>query len=700
MWHLNGYLSEEAAKFEQWHLQQFGSQLPSSYVQQWVDEQEQQRSTPQYIRVAPSPMQASHRYVEYNSGSLGRNGHQMTYFLPNQHEANPGPYQNLGSNCQEDGSQGQETKADVYSRNSTKKPLSVESPAFKPATLPLLGKGATISAQAASAAPFTPRNITSGTATPTSQLDGEPLTFNPAQAREFTPQSYDISQKVSTNGASSDGQMSFDPFSLSAVNSALPTPQYNPYLEENNPLANAGAGYYAGQAGYTASAQPIQYHLYAPIGPHREDILQYQRHAHDFFMPEKLREELQKKSEAALQVMPNSQLPSLDNYHTLVALDTSQHRSATVFGYPSWVYKATSHKNGKVYCLRRLEGYKLSNENSIRLVKEWRKVNNGGVVTVHDAFTTRQFGDASLMFVTDYHPLSKTLVENQQASPNRFGSRLPPPPPVPEPVLWGYIVQLTSAIKAIHDVNLAVRCIEPSKVLLTGKNRIRLNACSVLDVVQFDAQRPVADLQQEDFILFGRLILYIATSTLAQHPSTMKTLLDQMTRTYSLEICDTVGWLISTGTKSMKEFYQGIASHVVDSYDSLMHAEDTLNSELFRELENGRIARLMMKLNTINERPEFEGDPKWSEFGERYMIKLFRDYVFHQVDSQGRAVVDMGHIVTALNKLDTGSDDKIYLTSRDGQTIFLVTYKEIKKQVASAFADLAKSQSSSKARAF
>jgi hypothetical protein len=47
----------------------------------------------------------------------------------------------------------------------------------------------------------------------------------------------------------------------------------------------------------------LQYHLYAPIGPHKEDILAYQRLAHDFFLPNDLREELQKKSEATRQVM-------------------------------------------------------------------------------------------------------------------------------------------------------------------------------------------------------------------------------------------------------------------------------------------------------------------------------------------------------------------------------------------------------------
>lgn len=55
----------------------------------------------------------------------------------------------------------------------------------------------------------------------------------------------------------------------------------------------------------------------------------------------------------------------------------------------------------------------------------------------------------------------------------------------------------------------------------------------------------------------------------------------------------------------------------------------------------------------INERPEFDMDPGWSETGDRYLIKLFRDYVFHQVDEMGRPVVDMVHVLTCLNKVNT-----------------------------------------------
>ena len=97
-------------------------------------------------------------------------------------------------------------------KNRLKKSLNVDSPSFTPSTLSVPGKGATISSQAANAAPFTPRSMASGTcspvllsngthitgtATPNSQLDAEPATFNPAAIREFTPsQSYDLSQQT------------------------------------------------------------------------------------------------------------------------------------------------------------------------------------------------------------------------------------------------------------------------------------------------------------------------------------------------------------------------------------------------------------------------------------------------------------------------------------------------------------------------
>lgn len=307
-----------------------------------------------------------------------------------------------------------------------------------------------------------------------------------------------------------------------------------------------------------------------------------------------------------------------------------------------------------------------------------------------EAFTTRDFNDSSLVFVHSYHPLSKTLAEHHfPATPSRF-SRIVP---VAEKVLWSYLVQLSSALKVIHKAKLAARCIDISKVILTDKNRIRLSACSIFDVIHFEAHRRVEDLQQEDFFNLGKLVLSIGTNTAPRNMQDLRALLDQLGRNYSEELKERVAWLLSAPQsqyKTAEQLIRDLAMHMDDVFVSSANAYDETINHLGRELENGRLVRLLAKLGTINERPEFDGDPNWSETEHRYTLKLFRDYVFHQVDAQGNPVLDLGHIISCLNKLDAGTEEKIYLTSRDHQSTFLVTYRELKKQIQSAFGDLQK----------
>ena len=49
----------------------------------------------------------------------------------------------------------------------------------------------------------------------------------------------------------------------------------------------------------------------------------------------------------------------------------------------------------------------------------------------------------------------------------------------------------------------------------------------------------------------------------------------------------------------------------------------------------------------------FNMDSSWSETGDRYLLKLFRDYVFHQVTETGAPWLDLAHIVCCLNKVQT-----------------------------------------------
>ena len=333
-----------------------------------------------------------------------------------------------------------------------------------------------------------------------------------------------------------------------------------------------------------------------------------------------------------------------------------------------------------------------SNEQAIRSVQQnWKSVRNSNIVSVYLAFTNSGFGDSSLFFVTDYHPLSETLAQKHFSSDHRFSHSNRSKGLIPEQILWGYIVQIANALKAVHTARLAARCVDPDKIIITGQNRIRLNACAILDVVRYRENLSIAELQRQDLLQFGQTILAIATNNLVASDS-QNAALGLLSRSYSTHFNKEIIWLLehsfAKNVEGIDAFLVRISANIVGFFDSSLHLDDQLHTDLNRELENSRIVRLLTKLNFINERPEYDHDLQWNEQGNRYILKLFRDYVFHQVDSTGRPVLDLAHVLSCLNKLDVGTDEKIMLVGRDELSVFVISYKELKATVEGAFGEL------------
>jgi PAB-dependent poly(A)-specific ribonuclease subunit 3 len=62
--------------------------------------------------------------------------------------------------------------------------------------------------------------------------------------------------------------------------------------------------------------------------------------------------------------------------------------------------------------------------------------------------------------------------------------------------------------------------------------------------------------------------------------------------------------------------------------------------------------------------------------------------VFHQADGAGYPVMDLGHVTTALNKLDSADEEKIVLASRDGKSMMVVSYADVARCLESAYSEL------------
>lgn len=161
------------------------------------------------------------------------------------------------------------------------------------------------------------------------------------------------------------------------------------------------------------------------------------------------------------------------------------------------------------------------------------------IVGLREAFTTKAFNDncelpagdlhhdnqrfPALIFIFDFHPDSKTLWDehlNPHPDPAVQASNMMPlgrgraGMPIQERQLWSFVTQIANAIKAIHNAGQSARNLDPSKILITGKNRcaisfpvaiegkmlmiisrIRLNGLGILDVLAHDSVTPISAFQ-------------------------------------------------------------------------------------------------------------------------------------------------------------------------------------------------------------
>ncbi|XP_049852591.1 PAN2-PAN3 deadenylation complex subunit pan3-like [Schistocerca gregaria] len=276
--------------------------------------------------------------------------------------------------------------------------------------------------------------------------------------------------------------------------------------------------------------------------------------------------------------------------------------------------------------------------------------------------------------------------------------------PPDEQFLWAILIQLLSALYTIHEMGLLVqRLFHPSKIIICGSSRVRISSTGIADL--FDRPRPDGhgpSKKTADISYLGQLMLKLATNL---NDATTQDLF-LLSSTYSPEFHYVLRRLLGyPRSGDHASFYPTFPSldentretdprlfrHLSTIYDYC----DALERELQLELDNGRLFRLIVKLGFINERPEYDYNASWSETGNRYLLKLFRDYVFHQVDKSGRPVLNLSHVVDSLNKLDLGVQERILLMTRDEKSMFFIKYSELKHYLNESFSELYRMQSRS-----
>uniref|UniRef100_A0A8C1WCW9 PAN2-PAN3 deadenylation complex subunit PAN3 n=1 Tax=Cyprinus carpio TaxID=7962 RepID=A0A8C1WCW9_CYPCA len=458
------------------------------------------------------------------------------------------------------------------------------------------------------------------------------------------------------------------------------------------------------------------YHMYPQTAPHVA-YMQPKANAPSFFMADELRQELINRHLITMAQIDQSENPGVpsevDSYHSLFPLEPlpppNRLQKTSNFSYITSCYKAVNSKDDLPYCLRRIHGFRLVNTKCMMLVDMWKKIQHSNTVTLREVFTTKAFGDHSLVFSYDFHAGAETMFSrhfNDPAADSYFTKRkwgqheLPPPRQhaglLPESLIWAYIVQLSSALRTIHTAGLACRVMDPSKILITGKTRLRVNCVGMFDVLTFDNSQTnhlalMPQYQQADLISLGKVVLALACNSLAGiKRENLQKAMELVSINYSSDLKNLILYLLSEQSRlrSVNDIMPMIGARFYTQLDASQMRNDVIEEDLAKEVQNGRLFRLLAKLGTINERPEFQKDPTWSETGDRYLLKLFRDHLFHQVTEASTPWIDLSHIVSCLNKLDAGVPEKISLVSRDEKSMLVVTYSDLKRCFESTFQEL------------
>jgi PAB-dependent poly(A)-specific ribonuclease subunit 3 len=427
------------------------------------------------------------------------------------------------------------------------------------------------------------------------------------------------------------------------------------------------------------------------------------------------------------------------------------------------------------YVIRRFDNIKTSVPVVQQVLQQWGPLkHHPSMVPLCNIIYDKQ-NPSAIYFLYEYFPLSKTLSEYyvsgaHGSAPGGGGGRTglnPNSAPfgsasqalglgtgggksgqgsyVQESVLWDLLVQMIVGMRSVHmEFNSAIRAVDTHHILVTSlpsssrayaqaqaqgnspastsgtSPRIRFNCVGVLDVLDNESRKTVQVLQQEDVFKLAQVIVTVGLKINSASISKAM-LLEQhfphFQQVYSAQLCQLMGAVLGQEICHIDALssHELVVPYLYSEVSNAFAHTDSMYNCLSREYENGRLLRILIKLGVLNERPSATGTggqgDDWSETGDRYILKLFRDYVFHQCypepgaksgtdgDSSGVPCVDIGHIVSSLHKLDVNSRDvseyeaeesaraghalnngvneTILLTSRNNKDMVIVSYKDV-----------------------
>jgi len=353
----------------------------------------------------------------------------------------------------------------------------------------------------------------------------------------------------------------------------------------------------------------------------------------------------------------SSNLPTaINQYHSLYQIEEKPS------GVPGCLnYRSLSSSDGKVYLLRRVLGNsQFDSQFVIKCVERWKRVRHPSIVPLCEAFTTFAFTQGAaneLVFVYPFYDNAHVFREVYLS--NDMNMQLSP---LPEKIIWTLFVQLTSSLDALHSAEMiAGESLSPNGILVVGTHRIRLNKCGVAETLSTDAVGSrsysqhglyfLNDFQRKKQEDVWRLMHLLFLLTLRSQASIVKNGVLQVgvnealnvlqqTAIYSDDILNILAFLVDHYNRSLPVSVTQILSlvtpQIVYDYSHVWLHADRLEAELNRRLNASRLFRIISLFGFVLDWEDGSTNPQWSETEEKYILRLFFEYMFHPYSNEVR----------------------------------------------------------------
>lgn len=379
------------------------------------------------------------------------------------------------------------------------------------------------------------------------------------------------------------------------------------------------------------------------------------------------------------------------------AVESSLHRSLV-----TQVLRTTNRFNGKHVIIRRIVDAPAKEAHCVAVIERLKHFRHPNLVPLHSITPTTEFVLGSHDTIMEYRMIKRAKSVQEAfftprgltSAPSAMqvtgtggieGPSAAMPTDITEGLLWSVACQLIGLIRTFHDVGIPLRGLHLSKLMwLDVLSRIYFTGLGLMDVADPLPsplpQQQLDILTKHDIQNLGHVLLQLATQNVSITLADGRAAL-QRTQRFSSTFINLVAVCLEASV-DINSLCRGLGERMSIEVGHQEGNADFLLSECAKEVHNGRLMRLMIKLNFVLESQEAT---EYADASDRFTLKLFSQYIFNQVDEQSRSRVDWGHVYHSLNKLDCGSEELLQLISQDASTVLVVSYRDIRSMLDKAF---------------